>query len=114
MSVEATPEAVEAPDEHEAVLKKIDTNREKEQFDKEVLETAKEMFQMFDANGDGKLSLDEVREGFAGIGMDLSKEDFDNMIAEIDQDNDGTLTLEEFTKMAARSMEADIDDMDDV
>merc|ERR1712228_469335 len=111
MSVEEAPEEAPKDDEPQLSPAELALQKEKERFHQEVVEAAEEIFNMFDKDGDGKLTLDEVRKGFASIGMELSKDDFDNMIAEIDEDNDGTLTQDEFTHMAARSMEHDIDDL---
>ena len=40
----------------------------------------KKMFQMFDENGDGKLSREELCNGYKGVGIDI--DDIDTMINE--------------------------------
>lgn len=40
----------------------------------------KKMFQLFDENGDGKLSREEMYNGYKGVGIDI--EDIDDLINE--------------------------------
>ena len=52
------------------------------------------MFQMFDENGDGKLSREELCNGYKGVGIDI--DDIDTMINEWDVDGSGFIDYTEF------------------
>ena len=57
-------------------------------------ERLKEVFNIFDKNGDGKISLDELKTVLGGNGK--SDEMFRRMIKEADTNGDGEIDLEEF------------------
>jgi calcium-dependent protein kinase len=52
------------------------------------------LFQQFDKNGDGKLSPDEIADMMKYIGR--GNEDVEAMLANLDEDGDGTVDMEEF------------------
>jgi calcium-dependent protein kinase len=68
------------------------TMNEQQLMSKEKL---KQAFKMFDKDGSGSISKDEIREALGNIDDDLA----DKMISEVDQDNDGEISFEEFEKM---------------
>ena len=49
---------------------------------------------MFDENGDGKLSREELCNGYKGVGIDI--DDIDTMINEWDVDGSGFIDYTEF------------------
>ena len=52
---------------------------------------------MIDENGDGKLSKEEIKEGYKNYyNFELSDEEVDEMFAKIDQDNSGVIEYSEF------------------
>lgn len=53
-----------------------------------------DVFKQFDKNGDGRLGADEIAEMMKSIGS--SEVDAKNLMAEMDQDGDGTISQEEF------------------
>ncbi|GJN13836.1 hypothetical protein PR202_gb00584 [Eleusine coracana subsp. coracana] len=60
----------------------------------------KETFAVFDADGDGRISAEELREVLASLGDDrCSVEDCRRMIRGVDTDGDGFVCFEEFTRM---------------
>ena len=58
-----------------------------------------QLFSEFDTDGDGTVSKEELREGFAKIGEHLSEEDMDAIMGLVDQDGDGTIGYDEFVQM---------------
>jgi Ca2+-binding EF-hand superfamily protein len=60
-----------------------------------------EIFKIFDDNGDGSLSEQEIRDGFVRHGRMLSDEDIDEMIDEWDKDGDGSIDMEELSRLMA-------------
>lgn len=70
----------------------IATMNEQQLMSKEKL---KQAFKMFDKDGSGSISKEEIREALGNIDDDLA----DKMISEVDQDNDGEISFEEFEKM---------------
>jgi len=59
------------------------------------------VFKAFDKNGDGKLSLEEVREGYLEhYGKVMSDEEVQAMFAQVDTDNSGFIDYSEFVVAA--------------
>ncbi|XP_010510429.1 PREDICTED: probable calcium-binding protein CML34 [Camelina sativa] len=59
--------------------------------------SAKRVFDKFDKNKDGKLSLDEFREVALAFSPKISQEDIVKFFNEIDADGNGELNADEFT-----------------
>ncbi|KAK7285248.1 hypothetical protein RJT34_20012 [Clitoria ternatea] len=57
------------------------------------------IFKHFDANGDGKISSQELGEALKDLGS-VTVDEVQQMIAEIDTDGDGFISYEEFTEFA--------------
>ncbi|KAI9332240.1 calmodulin [Obelidium mucronatum] len=65
-------------------------------------EEVKEAFKVFDKNGDGFITHDELQATLAAQGDNLSYEEVSEIIKEMDVDGDGKLNYEEFAKMVAQ------------
>ena len=52
-------------------------------------------FKMFDKDGSGTISKDEIKEALGGLDEKLVEES----IRDVDQNNDGEISFEEFEKM---------------
>ena len=60
-------------------------------------EKMKKVFNMFDKDGSGALSIDELKAHFS-MGED-SAEEWDKIISDVDENNDGEISYEEFLKI---------------
>lgn len=55
------------------------------------------MFKAFDVNGDGKLSMEEVKTGYLEhYGRVISDEEIEKMFKSVDSDNSGFIDYSEF------------------
>ncbi|KAH8094111.1 NAD dependent epimerase [Aureococcus anophagefferens] len=54
------------------------------------------IFRRFDASGDGVIQRDELRKGLSIAGVDFSQGAYDEVMAEMDIDHDGAVSLPEF------------------
>lgn len=54
---------------------------------------------MFDVNGDGWISREELRTVMTNLGEKLTDQDIDAMIKEADLNGDGRVNYEEFVQM---------------
>ncbi|KAI9113647.1 hypothetical protein K1719_015574 [Acacia pycnantha] len=68
----------------------------------------REVFRRFDGNGDGKISAQELSSYFGSIGENLTREEAEGVIRDLDSDGDSLLNMEDFMKL----MKKDKDDED--
>ena len=61
----------------------------------------KEIFELFDPDGDGTITVEEFAQGLNGLHLNPTAAEVDALMAEFDQDNDGTLTYREFSHFIA-------------
>ncbi|RDW68546.1 hypothetical protein BP5796_09203 [Coleophoma crateriformis] len=59
----------------------------------------RQAFSLFDTNGDGSISINELSSVMKSLGQNASDEEIEDMINEVDQDRNGTIDFEEFVKM---------------
>ena len=55
-------------------------------------------FKMFDKDGSGAISADEIKEALS-FGKNLSSQQVDLMIKQVDDNGDGEISFEEFAQM---------------
>ncbi|TKY69241.1 calcium-binding protein CML25 [Spatholobus suberectus] len=65
----------------------------------EVLENLKDAFSIFDVDGNGSITAEELHVVMASLGDQCSLEECRKMIAGVDGDGDGMISFEEFKKM---------------
>lgn len=58
-----------------------------------------EMFKLFDANGNGTISKEELKEAMKKLGEPLSEKELNDLIAAHDKNGDGVIDYKEFTSM---------------
>merc|ERR1719347_650780 len=63
----------------------------------------KQAFRLFDKEGTGFITMIQFREILAEVDPNLSEEDLDGIIAEIDEDGSGTMDFEEFCELMMSS-----------
>lgn len=78
----------------------------------EVLENLKDAFSVFDIDGNGSITAEELHNVMASLGDDCSLAECQKMIGGVDSDGDGMIDFEEFKMMmmgsAFESMEKNI------
>jgi len=70
--------------------------REQANHEKEFDDVLKIAFGMFDTDGSGKVSLQELRLKLTTLGDKMSDEEVNSFLAEADLDHSGSITMEEF------------------
>eukprot|EP01108_Squamamoeba_japonica_P005793 TRINITY_DN4689_c0_g1_i2.p1 TRINITY_DN4689_c0_g1~~TRINITY_DN4689_c0_g1_i2.p1 ORF type:complete len:143 (+),score=43.28 TRINITY_DN4689_c0_g1_i2:60-488(+) len=60
-------------------------------------------FKSFDENGDGFISVEELKNAMKKMGQDMTQEQLEAMIKSVDKDNDGKVNYTEFAKMMGSS-----------
>ncbi len=73
------------------------------QKDTDSEEEIREAFKVFDKDGNGFISANELRHVMTNLGEKLTDEEVDEMIREADLDGDGQINYEEFVKMVCVS-----------
>lgn len=63
--------------------------------DSEAEEELREAFKVFDKDGNGFISAEELRHSMTLLGEKLTNEEVDEMIREVDTDRDGEINYEE-------------------
>ncbi|KAK3578505.1 hypothetical protein CHS0354_007756 [Potamilus streckersoni] len=63
-----------------------------------------EAFNMFDKDGDGKITTKELGEVMRSLGRDPTNAELEDMISEVDIDGNGTIDRKEFLDMMARKI----------
>ncbi|WOL19637.1 calmodulin-1-like [Canna indica] len=70
-----------------------------------------EAFCLFDKDGDGCITLDELATVIKSLGQNPTEEELQEMIQEVDADGSGTIEFGEFLNLMARKMkESDVED----
>ena len=74
-------------------------------FPSEKIAQIQEHFNMFDVNGDGKISIWELAEVFSKQGAKVSKDDLERIMREFDTDESKGIDFEEFIAIMADNLE---------
>ncbi|CAG5116991.1 unnamed protein product, partial [Candidula unifasciata] len=76
-------------------------------------EELRQAFRVFDKSGCGYITPSDLRAVLQCMGEELTEEEIDEMIAEVDIDGDGRIDFEEFITCMRSDDEEDDDDNDD-
>ncbi|GAV85659.1 EF_hand_5 domain-containing protein [Cephalotus follicularis] len=68
------------------------------------------VFQMFDRNGDGRITKMELNESLEKLGMFIPDKELTRMIEKIDVDGDGCVDIDEFGALYRSLMDHEVDD----
>ena len=68
------------------------------------------VFQMFDKDGDGRISMDEVRHVVRSMGQTPNDERIDALFKQVDLDGDGLINYDEFVRLVEERVRAQPDD----
>uniref|UniRef100_A0A7E4ZS23 Calmodulin n=1 Tax=Panagrellus redivivus TaxID=6233 RepID=A0A7E4ZS23_PANRE len=74
------------------------------------LEEFRQVFKMFDKNGDGRVTAEELGAVMQTWGQAPTRDELMDMINEMDQDGNGTVELNEFVSMMSKKMKQSEDD----
>ncbi|KAK9748637.1 hypothetical protein RND81_02G071000 [Saponaria officinalis] len=70
-------------------------------------EELEHVFNKFDVNGDGKISSIELGSIMSSLGQEVSEEELDVMMKEVDTDGDGFIDLNEFIALNTIGIDSD-------
>lgn len=63
-----------------------------------------QLFHLLDDNGDGALTLREIRDGLMKLNMELNHKEIDEIASVLDKNTDGLVSLEEFIENLTYSL----------
>ena len=78
----------------------------------EVLEI-KEAFDLFDSDGSGSISVEELKQALRNLGIDARNQTLSNMMNDLDKNNDQNIDFDEFIDMMTAKM-SDTDNREDL
>ena len=65
----------------------------------------KEAFSIFDKDGDGSITGEELRASLVSLGREPTSDELDAMVREVDTDGNGCVDFKEFLSMMERKTE---------
>ncbi|KAL9227501.1 hypothetical protein vseg_003184 [Gypsophila vaccaria] len=74
----------------------------------------KRVFQMFDRNGDGKITKKELNDSLQNLGIFMSDKELTQMIDKIDENRDGFVDIDEFGSLYQTIMDEKDEEEEDI
>merc|ERR1719199_204337 len=74
----------------------------------------KEAFALFDKDGNGKISVEELGTVMKNLGQNPTEEELNDMIKEVDKDGTGTIEFPEFLEMMASKVAGGMDSKEEM
>merc|ERR1712100_597858 len=74
------------------------------QLTDEQLDEIREAFSLFDADASGMIDIRELKAAMRAIGFEVKNEELKKMVADIDNDGNGTIEFAEFLAMMTGKM----------
>jgi len=78
----------------------------------EQLADLQQTFALFDRDGDGRIAVDEFRSILSVMGLDVSTQEAEDMVMEVDSDGTGTMDISEFIMMMGKKQEQTSTDLE--
>uniref|UniRef100_A0A0V0JB86 Calmodulin n=2 Tax=Schistocephalus solidus TaxID=70667 RepID=A0A0V0JB86_SCHSO len=76
----------------------------------EQMEEYKESFDLFDKNGDGRISKMELKSVMKSLGQNPTQAEIDQMVKEVDTNSDGEIDFSEFVSMMSKQKPTSCED----
>jgi len=73
-------------------------------LDQEQLEQVQAAFALFDQDGDGRITIDELRRLYTSLGQTFSEAELRDFLTEVDSDGSGTIEWNEFLDLMVRQL----------
>merc|ERR1712125_139424 len=74
------------------------------QLTEEQLDEIREAFSLFDADASGMIDIRELKAAMRALGFEVKNEELKKMVADIDNDGNGTIEFTEFLQMMTGKM----------
>ena len=75
-----------------------------DQFSEETKAEFQEAFNLFDKDGDGTITIDELATVMKSLGQKPTLQELEDMIKEVDNDGNGEIDFQEFLDLMALKM----------
>mmetsp|Transcript_9777 Transcript_9777/g.32739 ORF Transcript_9777/g.32739 Transcript_9777/m.32739 type:complete len:291 (-) Transcript_9777:133-1005(-) len=85
-------------------LKEAKKSRQQEGVTEEQMQEIREAFELFDADGSGKVDVRELKIAMRALGFNVKKAEVREMVAELGKDEHDTVDYDEFVKLMSRKM----------
>merc|ERR1719463_552066 len=72
----------------------------------------KETFSLFDKEGSGNITMEELGTAMRALGQDLSDIELEAMVSELDDDSSGTVSFQEFLMLMGKKMAAEANEQE--
>ena len=67
--------------------------------EEDINEIARDIFEMFDEDGSGSITINEFQEGLVRFHIEMTPDEMTILVGELDQDHSGDVGLEEFVEL---------------
>ncbi|KIL66567.1 hypothetical protein M378DRAFT_368565 [Amanita muscaria Koide BX008] len=84
------------------------------QLSQDEISSFRDAFSLFDKDGDGTITINELGEVMGSLGLDSTEDERRSMMEEVDTDRNGTIDFTEFLTMMAAHGAADSEGSDEL
>jgi len=84
------------------------------QLSQDEITSLRDAFSLFDKDGDGTITINELGDVMKSLGLNPSQEELRRMMREVDTDRNGTIDFNEFLTMMAAHSSAGSDGLDEL